>query len=63
MSSCPKCHAELYPEDRWCDQCGSKLTTTFFTSGGQVIQNAMKAIDIRYRLGMIYLSMENTRGQ
>ena len=54
MSSCPKCQAESYPEDRYCHQCGSKLRNSFSTSGGKVTQKAMKVGDIRYKLGMIY---------
>ena len=54
MSSCPKCQAETYPEDKYCGQCGHKLVSTFPTRRGRITQKAMNTGDIRYRLGMIY---------
>lgn len=55
MPTCPQCHAETLSESKYCGQCGHKLVRSFQTSGGKVTQKAMKSVDIRYKLGMIYL--------
>lgn len=58
MPKCPKCQTEALPEDKYCSRCGHKLARSLQTRGGKVTQKAMKADDIRYKLGIIYFKRE-----
>ncbi|MBN2009106.1 hypothetical protein JW960_07155 [candidate division KSB1 bacterium] len=54
MSTCPRCHAEYYPDDNFCGNCGFNLSThNQYTTICE--PQDLSISDIRINLGVIYL--------
>lgn len=59
MSTCPKCGATTNAEDIFCGACGLKLAAMVpqAPNNTMLTQKELKAIDIRFNLGVVYFKM------
>ena len=57
MSNCSECGAKCEPEDRYCPQCGRRMSGS--TGGGSVdTQKSLDLSEIQYNLGMVYFKKQ-----
>lgn len=54
MSECPNCKAPCSAQDRYCNQCGTRLTKVELAESGARTQKAVDLVDVYYNLGMVY---------
>ena len=55
MDKCLKCSADIFPEDRYCGQCGTAVqneAAPVFST-----QNSLKVEDVRFNLALVYFKM------
>ena len=55
MKLCPKCAANISPEDKFCGMCGFEVIS--FKEMQYLTQKDIKVDDIRQKLGMVYYKM------
>ena len=57
MSNCSKCGAKYEPEERYCSQCGHRISGS--TGGDSVdTQKSLDLSEIQYNLGMVYFKKQ-----
>ena len=53
QTSCRQCGWQAQPEDKYCGDCGSRLTSEESMPG--FTERELRVSDIRYNLGLVYL--------
>lgn len=54
MSECPNCKTPHAVDDRYCGQCGHRLSVSDFTESGARTQKSLDLVDVHYNLGLVY---------
>jgi tetratricopeptide (TPR) repeat protein len=54
MSECPNCQAPCEPDDRFCSQCGERLSEPEFEEKEGLTQKSLSLAQVHYNLGMVY---------
>ncbi len=54
MPECPSCKTSYDSKDRYCNQCGTRLSQEQFMDSGARTQKALDLIDVHYNLGLVY---------
>ena len=54
MPECPNCKTPYSSEDRYCNQCGTRLNHAEFMESGALTQKSLSLVDVHYNLGLVY---------
>ncbi|MEW6755685.1 MAG: tetratricopeptide repeat protein [Candidatus Latescibacterota bacterium] len=54
MPECPSCKSPYAAADRYCSQCGRRLSTVEYMDSGARTQKSLDLVDVHYNLGLVY---------
>ncbi len=57
MHHCSKCSSLLYPDDKFCGQCGTAIVNDENNAKKLMTQMELKIEDVRSNLGVVYFKM------